>query len=126
MNKLWTSDNICIFKSINIPVKLTFDDAFDEGVAHNGDNAGTGMDTRLNRPQACDTEESVDSGVRELNHDDICVDIEGNDRIACGSSGISQAKSADDSLNSFLKRLDGDMKASIQTAKKQRYFVLCE
>ena len=120
VNKLWTNDNIHIFKTINIPVKLTFDNG---ECTLNNDIPGTSRDTKLHRPQECDSEESVDSGVHEVNHGDISIDIEGHSRIASEGSRANKGASSnsEDSLNSFLKKLDGEMKASIQKAKKQRY-----
>ena len=121
VNKLWTNDNIHIFKTINIPVKLTYEDTS----AVNDDNSGTSRDTKLHRPQECDSEESVDSGVHEVNHGDINIDVQGHSGIASDSSGTQKASSSnsEDSLKSFLKKLDGEMKTSIQKAKKQRYNV---
>ncbi|CAB3996119.1 Hypothetical predicted protein [Paramuricea clavata] len=83
---------------------------------------GTSRDTKLHRPQECDSEESVDSGVHEVNHGDISIDIEGHSRIASEGSRTNKGASSnsEDSLNSFLKKLDSEMKASIQKAKKQR------
>ncbi len=121
VNKLWTNDNIHIFKTINIPVKLTYEDTS----TVNDDNSGTSRDTKLHRPQECDSEESVDSGVHEVNHGDINIDVQGHSGIASDSSRTQKASSSnsEDSLKSFLKKLDGEMKTSIQKAKKQRYNV---
>ena len=119
VNKLWSNDNIHIFKTINIPVKLTY---YDDTLISNDENSRTSRDTRTNRTQECDSEESVDSGVHEVNHDKISIDVEGHSSII---SDLSRTKkdalsNSGDSLNSFLQRLDVEMKASIQKAKKQR------
>jgi hypothetical protein len=123
VNKLWTSDNIHIFKTINIPVKLTFDD---DTIISNDENSGTSGDTKL-RTQECDSEESVDSGVHEVNVGEISIDVEGHSSVASdrqttqGGEKNCSSSNSEDSLNSFLQKFDGEMKASIQKAKKQRY-----
>lgn len=103
-------------------MKLTFGDSLGESTL-NTHNPGTSRDTKVHTHQECDSEESVDSGVHEVNHGDISIDIEGHSRAA-SESPIRTKKGAlansDDTLNTFLKRLDGEMKASIQKAKKQR------
>ena len=121
-NKLWTNDNIHIYKTINIPVKLTFGDSLRASTL-NAHNPGTSRDTKVRKHQECDSEESVDSGVHDVNHGDTSIDIEGHSRATSESpSRMKKGVSAnsDDTLNSFLRRFDGEMKASIQKAKKQR------
>ena len=112
-------------RTINIPVKLKFDDKLGDGLVNNH-NPGASRDAKVCTHQECDSEESVDSGVHEVNHGDISVDTEGHSRGA-SRSPVKTKKGASDSLdntlNSFLKKFDGEMKASIQKAKKQRSVV---
>ncbi|XP_028402597.1 lysM and putative peptidoglycan-binding domain-containing protein 2-like [Dendronephthya gigantea] len=119
VNKLWTNDNIHILKTLNIPVKLTFGDGLTEATSCD-DGQSISMDKKLQGPHECDSEESVDSGVHEVHHGDISIDVEGHSQAESSRTKRAMSKNEDDSLNSFLKKFDGDMKASIQKAKKQR------
>ena len=118
VNKLWTNDNIHIFKTINIPVKLTYNDT----LISNDENSRTSRETKTNRTLECDSEESADSGVHEVNPGEISIDVEGHSSITsdCSRTKKDVSSNSGDSLNSFLQRLDGEMKASIQQEKKQR------
>ena len=60
--------------------------------------------------------------MHEVNLGDIGVDVEEPSSVAHDNTeknnGLSSNK--EDSLNTFLKKFDGEMKTSIQKAKKQR------
>ena len=125
VNKLWTNDNIQIFRTINIPVKLNFDsDASIKDSWDKDDNPGTSKDVKGHQSSNPKTKghgkEHVDPGVHEVNHSDIKVDLQGQSKIKSSNPSAKDASSSSASLNSFLSKFDGQMKTFIDKDKKQR------
>ena len=96
MNKLWTSDNILVFKTLNIPVKL---------------NVGG-------------EEDSLDTWGGAVNPVDVSIDLKNTKGNDCKATKVTQkngnkAKNSE-SLCKFLNKLDDQMKVSIKQAEQQR------